>query len=272
MFSPGSAVRRWICEFVAAAGYAWMNSWTINRGNLKGWFPKGWFWRMSPRNENRNEGTFAKTTLLETAPLSPNDPFWWEPKRVVSKRVVSADVPPERKPERGYVRQNHPFTKPPFYLPVNQVPFTLAAVCNMKRGDGTALEHVGHYVQPRFVGWDCRNIGPATTQNLVVKFDGEICGGVLVENASDDFPQQKKLEISFQTSPEVRHQFRRKLRQLHSGNRWCLEILPFWPVYDVDISELSSVTPYGRITTRLRVTWPTFHGWQGKISTTLRPE
>ena len=41
-----------------------------------------------------------------------------EPRRVVSKRVVLADVPPERKPERGYVRQNHPFTKPPFYLPV----------------------------------------------------------------------------------------------------------------------------------------------------------
>ena len=37
-------------------------------------------------------------------------------------------------------------------------------------------------------------VGPATTQNLVVKFDGDICGGVLVENASDDFPQQKKLE------------------------------------------------------------------------------
>ena len=64
----------------------------------------------------------------------------------------------------------------------------------------------------------CEN---ATTQNLVVKFDGEIRGGVLVENASDDFPQQKK---SFQTSPEVRHQFRQKLRQLHSGNRWCLKI------------------------------------------------
>ena len=27
-----------------------------------------------------------------------------------------------------------------------------------------------------------------------MKFDGEIRGGVLVENASDDFPQQKKLE------------------------------------------------------------------------------
>ena len=40
-------------------------------------------------------------------------------KRVVSKRVVSADVPPERKPERGYIRQNRPFTKPPFYLPVS---------------------------------------------------------------------------------------------------------------------------------------------------------
>ena len=37
-------------------------------------------------------------------------------------------------------------------------------------------------------------LGPATTQNLVVKFDGEICGGVLVDNAYSDFPQQKKLE------------------------------------------------------------------------------
>ena len=46
------------------------------RGFAKGWFPKGWFWRMFPRNENRNEGTFAKTTLLETTLLSPNDPFW----------------------------------------------------------------------------------------------------------------------------------------------------------------------------------------------------
>ena len=34
-------------------------------------------------------------------------------KRVVSKRVVLADVPSERKPERGYVRQNHPFGNRP---------------------------------------------------------------------------------------------------------------------------------------------------------------
>ena len=45
-------------------------------GFAKGWFPKGWFRRMFPRNENRNEATFAKTTLLETALLSPSDPFW----------------------------------------------------------------------------------------------------------------------------------------------------------------------------------------------------
>ena len=57
-----------------------------------------------------------------------------------------------------------------------------------------------------------------------MKFDGEICGGVLVENVSDDFPSKRNSKISFQTSPEVCHQFRRKLRQLHSGNRWCLKI------------------------------------------------
>ena len=34
-------------------------------------------------------------------------------------------------------------------------------------------------------------LGPTTTQNLVVKFDGEISGGVLVENASDDFPTRE---------------------------------------------------------------------------------
>ena len=35
----------------------------------KGWFPKGWFRRMFPRNENRNEGTFAKTTLVRNRPF-----------------------------------------------------------------------------------------------------------------------------------------------------------------------------------------------------------
>ena len=69
------------------------------------------------------------------------------------------------------------------------------------------------------------NVGPATTQNLVVKFDGEIYGGVLVENASDNFPSKRSSKISCQTSPKVRHQFRRKLRRLHPGNRWCLQMV-----------------------------------------------
>ena len=39
------------------------------------------------------------------------------------------------------------------------------------------------------------------------------------------FTSKTSSKISFQTSPEVRHQFRRKLGQLHSGNRWCLLLL-----------------------------------------------
>ena len=84
-------------------------------GSQKDGFQKGGFGGCSP-------GTKTGTRVR-----SPKPPFWKPPfylpttlfgvdKRVVSKRVVSADVPPERKPERGYVRQNHPFTKPPFYL------------------------------------------------------------------------------------------------------------------------------------------------------------
>ena len=69
---------------------------TLCRRNPKGWFPKGWF----SRNENRNEGTFGCS-----------------PERKTGTRVRSG-VPPERKPERGHIRQNHPFTKPPFFLPV----------------------------------------------------------------------------------------------------------------------------------------------------------
>ena len=69
-----------------------------NRRFTKGWFPKGWFWWMFPRNENRNEGMFA---------LSPGTK--------TSTRVHS-HVPPERKPERGHICQHRPFRKPPSYL------------------------------------------------------------------------------------------------------------------------------------------------------------
>ena len=52
--------------------------------------PKGWFWRMFPRNENRNEGTFGcspgtktgtrvrspKPPFYQTALLSPSGIYW----------------------------------------------------------------------------------------------------------------------------------------------------------------------------------------------------
>ena len=39
------------------------------------------------------------------------------------------------------------------------------------------------------------------------------------------FPSKRSSKISFQTSPEVHHQFCWKPRQLHSGNCWGLEML-----------------------------------------------
>ena len=52
----------------------------------------------------------------------------------------------------------------------------------------------------------------------MVKFAVEFCWGKCLTI----FPSKRLSKISLQTSPEVRHQFRRKLRKLHSGNRWCL--------------------------------------------------
>ena len=73
-FTTFLTARQQICHLELTLGAS--SPKTSFRGFAKGWFPKGWFWRMFPRNENRNEGTFAKTTLLETALLSPSDPFW----------------------------------------------------------------------------------------------------------------------------------------------------------------------------------------------------
>ena len=66
------------------------------RGLPKAWFPKGWFWRMFPWNENRNEERFG---------CSPG---------TTTGTRVRSHVPRERKPERGRIRQNRPFRKPPF--------------------------------------------------------------------------------------------------------------------------------------------------------------
>ena len=52
----------------------------------------------------------------------------------------------------------------------------------------------------------------------MVKFAVEIWWKMLLTL----FPSKRSSKISCQTSPEVHHQFRWKLRQLHSGNRRCL--------------------------------------------------
>ena len=39
------------------------------RGFAKGWFPKGWYWRMFLSTKNRNKGTFAKSALLRNHPF-----------------------------------------------------------------------------------------------------------------------------------------------------------------------------------------------------------
>ena len=65
---------------------------SFSRRNPKGWFPKGWFWRMFPRNENKNEGKFGCSpgtknrnggtfgcspgTKTGTGVRSPNPPFY----------------------------------------------------------------------------------------------------------------------------------------------------------------------------------------------------
>ena len=71
-------------------------------GSQKGGFPKGGFGGCSPVPKTRNEGAFACSPGTKTG-----------------TRALS-HVTPERKPERGYIRQNHPFTKPPFCLPLTE--------------------------------------------------------------------------------------------------------------------------------------------------------
>ena len=86
-------------------------------GSQKGGFQKGGSGGCSPERKPER-GYVRQNNPFTKPPFNLPMSLFCVDKRVVSKRVVSADVPPERKPERGYVRQNHPFTKPPFYLPV----------------------------------------------------------------------------------------------------------------------------------------------------------
>ena len=65
-------------------------------------------------SEQLREGFLDGASLEDRSDWTTGVPDSGVRKRVVSKRVVLADVPPERKPERGYVRQNHPFGNRPF--------------------------------------------------------------------------------------------------------------------------------------------------------------
>ena len=62
------------------------------RGFATGWFPGGWFWRMFPGAGNWDGGAFGCSPVPKTG------------------TTVHADAPQHQKPERGYIRQNRPFT------------------------------------------------------------------------------------------------------------------------------------------------------------------
>ena len=83
-------------------------------GSQKGGFQKGGFGGCPPGTKTGTRYVCQNHPFTKPPFYLPVSLFGVD-KRVVSKRVVSADVPQERKPERGHVRQNHPFKKPPFY-------------------------------------------------------------------------------------------------------------------------------------------------------------
>ena len=81
----------------------------------KGWFPKGWFWRMFPRNENRNEGTFAKTTLLRNRPFisqwniaNASAPYRGQNPQNREKRVSGSRTPISHCPRKGRFESKNP--------------------------------------------------------------------------------------------------------------------------------------------------------------------
>ena len=65
------------------------NSRRLFGGWQKGGFPKGWFWRMFPRNENRNEGTFGCCPATKTG----KGTFACSPRKKTRTRVHSPKPP-----------------------------------------------------------------------------------------------------------------------------------------------------------------------------------
>ena len=58
-------------------------------GFARGWFPKGWLWRMFPGTKNRNEGTFGCSPVPKTGTRAHSDVGrYQEPERGYIPRVV----------------------------------------------------------------------------------------------------------------------------------------------------------------------------------------
>ena len=78
-----------------------------DRGFTKGWFPRGWFWRMFLDSKHRNEGIITRRRAQEPVFLDPKNRNEGTKKRndstVQKKRNNST-----KKPERGCIRQNRP--------------------------------------------------------------------------------------------------------------------------------------------------------------------
>ena len=54
--------------------------------------------------------------FMSSSETTRQDLFPW--KGTLAEKNMILDNPGPQKPEREYIRQNRPFTKPPFYLPV----------------------------------------------------------------------------------------------------------------------------------------------------------
>ena len=90
-----------MCVRAARKGHGHREDMSAEAGVPKGQFPKGWFWQMFPCTELSSKQSFPA--------MLP-----WQ------KNPMIFDIPAPQKPERGHIRQNRPFTKPPLLVPLDR--------------------------------------------------------------------------------------------------------------------------------------------------------
>ena len=118
------------------------------RGFAQGWFRKGWCWRMFPCTKNRNEGTFG---CFPSTKNRNEGTFGCSPVPHTRTRL-HLDVPRYQRPERGYICQIHPCSKPPFCFAKRRTCYKPQNPKNLKSVRG----------RPKVVFLDIRKVG----QNL----------------------------------------------------------------------------------------------------------